>query len=533
MTWTVDAALTHSTPAEGTGYLGIGLAISGDGLVMAASRYGFNPSSGAGGVFIFDRVGSAWVQRGSVLLPSDAAGSFRFGSGLALNEDGSILAVGSEGRAYDYYSYGSVYIYDWSGSAWVKRSVVNAGDHAETDKFGASVALNAAGTMLVVGAYLWEGANSNQGGAYIYDWSGTDWVQRGSVITAASPASSANFGYAVALNPAGTILAVGEPYRTGTLSSQGAVHVFDWSGSAWTPRSIFYDPSAAASDRFGRAVALAGTGNYLLVGAPERNSAATDAGIAYLFEWVTGAWTLLQTFTAADAGSGDLFGLGVALSSDVVTAVISSVTWDGTYSDQGAIYTYTNDSPPDIDPPPEEEEPASISSPHVYHLSAYISGTEDGLEDFAFSISSFALTKRDAETSYYAVTAPFTGDLIDALVARPNGLIHILRDSAAWEYFNIALPIRYDIGPRNSSINISGTRQETNLEPVTHAIEPNMATSEAINSSGLLTLGMVPGYLDPMPGDAVRWDGTDYTLTLIKWQAGSDGMTLAYNCAPV
>lgn len=169
----------------------------------------------------------------------------------------------------------------------------------------------------------------------------------------------------------------------------------------------------------------------------------------------------------------------------------------------------------------------------VYSLSAYISGTEDAQDDYAFSISSFGLSKRNAETSYYSVSAPLTGDMMDEMLARPNGIIHILRDGVEWETYNIGHPIRYDKGPRSSSVSINGTRQDTNAAPASHTIDTHMATSEAINSSGLLTLGIVPGYLDPMPGDTVTWNGADYTLTLINYQSGSGWQTLNYTCTPV
>ena len=176
---------------------------------------------------------------------------------------------------------------------------------------------------------------------------------------------------------------------------------------------------------------------------------------------------------------------------------------------------------------------SEASAPHAYALSAYITGTPDSLPDYAFSISSFALSKRDAAVSYYAVSAPFTDALIDALTARPNGVVHVLRDGEAWESFNVGHPIRYDIGPLSSSLSISGTRQETNAAPVTLAIESRMATDEGINSDGLLTLGLVPGYVDPHAGDSITWRGITYLIELIKYQTNASAQTLAINAREV
>jgi hypothetical protein len=63
-----------------------------------------------------------------------------------------------------------VYIFDWSGAAWVQRgSVIEASDAADGDYFGRSVGLSADGAILAVGAMYWEGtAGTDRGGVYTY-----------------------------------------------------------------------------------------------------------------------------------------------------------------------------------------------------------------------------------------------------------------------------------------------------------------------------------------------------------------------------
>ena len=173
------------------------------------------------------------VQRGTVLTASDAAGSDNFGWAVALSSDATVLAVGAhnwEGASGT--NRGGVYIYDWSGSAWVQRgSVLEASDAADTDNFGVSVALSSDGTVLAVGAHNWEGASgSDRGGVYIYDWSGSAWVQRGSVLEASDAADSDGFGISVALNSNGLVIVVGAFLRDGTSADQGGVYTHDYYG---------------------------------------------------------------------------------------------------------------------------------------------------------------------------------------------------------------------------------------------------------------------------------------------------------------
>ena len=114
----------------------------------------------------------AWTQRGSVLTAGDAETNDQFGRSVALSADGSVLAVGVnlwDGVAGA--DQGGVYIYDESGDGWAQRgSVLTAGDAGGGDYYGTSVALSADGSVLAVGATLWDGAaGANQGGVYVYD----------------------------------------------------------------------------------------------------------------------------------------------------------------------------------------------------------------------------------------------------------------------------------------------------------------------------------------------------------------------------
>lgn len=167
--------------------------------------------------------------------------------------------------------------------------------------------------------------------------------------------------------------------------------------------------------------------------------------------------------------------------------------------------------------------------PKVDLLTAYISGAEDDTTDYPIPLATFSVSKRSAAASYYAISAPYTDELLTAITERPNGIIYIRRDGYPWESFNVGHPIQYDLGPTNKSISINGTRQSTNNTPSDILIEPRMVISDGINSDGLLTLDLVPGFIDPRPGDQITWDSLVYTVLLKKYQAGNRGQTLSIN----
>ena len=209
-----DADLTASDQAASDQYGRI--SISQDGNVMAVGAFSWDRSGGGsdhGGVYIYDwtdtdndGTADSWVQRGSVFSPtSDATNNVRFGTSTSLSSDGTYLAVGALLYTDTATYQGGAFVYKWnsSTSSWDKQgSTIVAGDAGASD-YHAFVAINSDGTIISVGANLWDGASgSNHGAVYTYDWKDTDgdgtadkWIQRSygdTVVTNGTFASNAN-----------------------------------------------------------------------------------------------------------------------------------------------------------------------------------------------------------------------------------------------------------------------------------------------------------------------------------------------------
>ena len=126
-------------------------------------------------------------------------------------------------------------------------------------------------------------------------------------------------------------------------SPSGAVYVFTRSGTTWTQESYIKPSNTGSGDNFGEVVALrsavlvvgsrsedgGGTG----VGGDESSNALPDSGAAYLFSKTSGAWQQLTYLKASNAGEGDEFGTGVAVSDDCV--VVGAYREDSSASDVG------------------------------------------------------------------------------------------------------------------------------------------------------------------------------------------------------
>ena len=325
------------------------LAFSADGEVLAVGADG-RDSGGTdrGGVYIYDRNGSGWTARGSVLTAADAADSDFFGIAVAFSADALVMAVGAyawEGAAGT--DRGGVYVYDKNGSGWTQRcSVLEAADAADSDNFGRAVALSADGTVLIVGANLWEGATgADRGGVYIYDKNGTGWTQRGSVLEAADAADSDNYAISVSLSADGQVLSVGASgWEGATGSNRGGVYVYDKNGSGWTQRgSVLEAADAADGDNFGRGLSLPGNAFVLAVGAFNWEGAAgTDRGGVYIYDKNGSGWTARgAVIEAADAADTDRFGFSVKLANGALIMGVGAQLWEsGATADTGGVYIY-------------------------------------------------------------------------------------------------------------------------------------------------------------------------------------------------
>ena len=327
---------------------GVSSSVSGNGnvLVVGANLWE-GAASNQGGAYVFDRSGNTWVQRGSVLEAADAGADDSYAHAVALNSDGTVLAVGAYTWDGTYTDQGCVYIYDWTGSAWVQRgSVLLSPSQSASQYFGLSVSLNSSGTVLAVGAYGYTSSFSNQGGVYIFDWTGSAWAVRGSIITATDANAFDGFGVSCSLNSNATVLAVGahrwEP-GAGTSDEKGGVYILDWSGSAWSSRgAVLEAPDAGNDDLFGRSVALNGVGNMLAVGAIGWDSGAGNQGGVYIFNWTGSVWAHdAPVLVASDAANDDNFGESLSFSADGSVLVVGGSLWEGAASNQGGVYTYS------------------------------------------------------------------------------------------------------------------------------------------------------------------------------------------------
>jgi hypothetical protein len=328
-TWTQQAKLTASDAAE-SDLFGYTVAVFGDTALVGASADSHAGGSAAGSAYVFTRTGGVWTQQ-QKLTASDAAEGDGFGISVAVSGDTAVI-----GAFYDDHAggsdAGSAYIFTRTGGVWTQQAKLTASDAATFELFGSSVAVSS--DTAVIGAQNDDHAGgTDAGSAYVFTRTGGVWTQQ-QKLTASDAAASDHFGRAVAVSGGTAVVgAFGDDHAGGI--GAGSAYVFTRTGDGWTQQAKLTAFDAAAGDTFGFSVAA--SGDTAAVGAIFDDDAA---GCAYLFSRTGGIWTQQQKLTASDAALAHFFGYSVSVSGD--TAVVGAIYDDhAAGSDAGSAYVFS------------------------------------------------------------------------------------------------------------------------------------------------------------------------------------------------
>jgi hypothetical protein len=352
------ATLAVGAPQEDSNATGIG----GDQTNDAATD--------SGAVYVFTRAGGTWSQQAYVKA-SNTDAMDRFGDSVALSADGSTLAVGAgaedsvaTGVGGDETNNaatnaGAAYVFTRAGTTWSQEAYVKASNTDAADYFGDAIALSANGSTLAAGAGGEDSdaagiggdetnnAAEGAGAVYVFTRTGTTWLQQ-AYIKASNSDAGDYFGIAVAVSSDALTLAIGaageSSNATGVGGDQsnnaardaGAVYVFGRVSTTWTQHAYVKASNTDPADGFGSALALAGDGSTISVGAFGEASNATGIGgnqndntglydgAVYVFTAAGTAWSQQAYVKASNTYFGALFGTSTALTSDGSMLVVGA-----------------------------------------------------------------------------------------------------------------------------------------------------------------------------------------------------------------
>ncbi len=226
---------------------------------------------------------------------------------------------------------GSVAAYRLTGGTPEQVDLLAPDDGHRGMYFGMSLAIS--GEHCAIGAPWDDDRGHRSGSAYVFRWNGERWVQEAKLV-APDGAAEDRFGYSVAID--GGRIAVGARWDDDRGENCGSVHLFERDGEEWTPVEKLVPEQAGTGDEFGISVAL--SGDRLAVGAFGDPLQGPQSGAAYVFHRRDIRWVPEARLLASDAAKGDGFGLCVAL--DGPTCVVGA-PWKGDATETGgAVYVF-------------------------------------------------------------------------------------------------------------------------------------------------------------------------------------------------
>lgn len=195
----------------------------------------------------------------------------------------------------------SVVLYDITADTFTPRGQPIPGDYG----LRPYASLSSDGNTVVIG---WTGASSfGTPRVKVYDWSGTDWVQRGQTLTSTT---GQYFGTKTAIASDTNKIVISEAG-----SIRGTLKTFIWTGTEWQEQDIYEGPRGTFFGlRF--SLSLSHDGLTLAADSPEYTvSGMPDAGLVRVLSWNGSGWTPSQDITGTwflqNFGSG-----GVSLDGD-------------------------------------------------------------------------------------------------------------------------------------------------------------------------------------------------------------------------
>ena len=226
-----------------------------------------------------EAAGSVSIQKPAVISSPVVQGG-NFGYTVAVNAKGTVMAVASP--LFDYLL-GRVDIYRKGSTGWKHTASFTPPGASKTSpshpgpSYGGSLALNAAGTELVVGA---GGVGGGTGAVYTYEQDGSAWKLSS---TLNGTAAGGTFGYGVALTPDGSKLAVLTPF-----GSSPSVTTYHAAATGWVQDGTVTCSNGQCSNFYANSgLAISSSGNTLAV-----QSFGAAAGQAGVFTRHNGKWAL-------------------------------------------------------------------------------------------------------------------------------------------------------------------------------------------------------------------------------------------------
>ena len=247
-------------------------------------------------VYVFEFDGAEWVERAKLVASN--IGDVLFGRDVYV--DGSTITVGGADSAYVFVN---------SRRGWTEQVRLTASDGELGDYFGGAVAVS--GDTVVVAASGRDNPGVGDGAVYVFDRSGSRWVE--TAILTPSEIHSSGFSFGGSVDVLGETVAV-----SGGFWRNGAAWVFERSRDGWVETELLRSVVDDGIFFFGEQIVI--DGQQIAVSAPGGFLSSSNGEI-FLFRQRGDSWLLEQRVETGNPLIEEGFGFRFDLSGEVLAGV--------------------------------------------------------------------------------------------------------------------------------------------------------------------------------------------------------------------
>ncbi len=271
------------------------------------------------------------TQQGNKLVGTLGSSNAQQGYAVAISADGNTAIVGAFN---DNNLAGAAWVYKRNGNVWTQEGnkLIGTGG-STTAQQGWAVAINADGNTAVVAGYNDKGG---VGAAWVFTRNNGAWLQEGEKLvgTGIQGLGNAQQGYSVSISADGNTMIMG---GNGDNFLMGAAWVFTRNNGIWKQQgNKLVGTGAIGNARQGQSVSISADGKTAIVGGFNDNG---GVGAIWVYTLINGAWIqqgnkLIGTGAIGNAQQGN----AVAINADGNSIIVGGV---GDRNGTGAVWMYT------------------------------------------------------------------------------------------------------------------------------------------------------------------------------------------------
>jgi hypothetical protein len=281
---TYQSKITGSNATSGDGF-GSDIEAKGNLLVVAATLDDINANTDQGSVYFFEREGDNWVEKQKYFASANVGTNNLFGKGIVIDSNFVGVGCSHLNTPGNYgFNRNRISIFSRTGGIgdWGIHSEIVNPTEQNFEAFGYALTLK--DSILTVSANMRDIPNGNKdrGAVYVYRRNGISWNLIQTIApTDSSNGDSPGDYLGVSSDRDGNFLIVGshhEDFGAGQ-NNYGGAFIYEWNGTQFVELKKLRSASPQIFEWFGTGVAI--HNGKIVVGAPRRNS---NTGAGYFFK---------------------------------------------------------------------------------------------------------------------------------------------------------------------------------------------------------------------------------------------------------